>query len=174
MSDPTQGQESSPIIQQESDPVPYLESAPVIEQQSSGDATVMPKEPKNNGSVNNGSMSVSWEGPLPPPAALKGYNDVVPDGAERLFRMAEKEQEARINKDKSLIQLEHKSLDHNARALMTGKYLGAGLSVFFSVCAVASYYWFANLYLSCAFIAFPLLSVVLAIVNQQKETKDEE
>lgn len=33
----------------------------------------------------------SWHsGPLPPAHVLEGYNRVVPDGAERVFRMAEK------------------------------------------------------------------------------------
>lgn len=31
-------------------------------------------------------------GPLPPPETLKKYNDAVPDGAERIMRMAEREQ----------------------------------------------------------------------------------
>ena len=34
---------------------------------------------------------ISWEGPIPPPAAFDGYNDVVEDGAERLFAQFEAE-----------------------------------------------------------------------------------
>ena len=35
-------------------------------------------------------------GPLPPPRILKEYDNIVKDGAERIMRMAEKEQEARL------------------------------------------------------------------------------
>lgn len=31
-----------------------------------------------------------WHGPLPPPKTLKEYNEVVSDGAEKIFEMAEK------------------------------------------------------------------------------------
>jgi len=37
----------------------------------------------------------SHEGPLPHPELLKGYNAIVPDGAERIFKMAEVEQQHR-------------------------------------------------------------------------------
>jgi len=38
----------------------------------------------------------SWQGPLPPAAELERYNHVVPGGAERLFTMAEKQSEHRM------------------------------------------------------------------------------
>ena len=34
----------------------------------------------------------SFSGPLPPPAMLAQYNDTVPNGAERIMAMAEKQQ----------------------------------------------------------------------------------
>lgn len=36
------------------------------------------------------------QGPLPPPKILKEYDNIVKDGAERIMRMAEKEQESRL------------------------------------------------------------------------------
>lgn len=36
-----------------------------------------------------------WSGPLPPPEILGGYDQVVSDGAERVFRMAEGQSEHR-------------------------------------------------------------------------------
>lgn len=35
-------------------------------------------------------------GPLPHPDLVKGYNEIIPDGAERIMRMAEKEQDNRF------------------------------------------------------------------------------
>src|SRR5882757_310595 len=45
----------------------------------------------------------SWRGPLPPPDILKGYNDAVPDGAERILRMAEKQSQHRMDMEKKVI-----------------------------------------------------------------------
>jgi uncharacterized membrane protein len=39
--------------------------------------------------------SLTWNAPMPPPEILRGYNDVIPDGAERLFRQFEIEADAR-------------------------------------------------------------------------------
>ena len=46
--------------------------------------------------------SVAFSGPLPPPEILKKYDEIIPNGAERLMRMAEREQEMeheKIRKD---------------------------------------------------------------------------
>jgi uncharacterized membrane protein len=39
--------------------------------------------------------SLTWNAPMPPPDILRGYNDVIPDGAERLFKQFETEAHAR-------------------------------------------------------------------------------
>lgn len=36
-------------------------------------------------------MEVSWQGPIPPPQVLRQINEVVPDGAERVFAQFENE-----------------------------------------------------------------------------------
>ncbi len=36
--------------------------------------------------------SYSFMGPIPPPGILAGYNNVIPNGADRVIKMAEKEQ----------------------------------------------------------------------------------
>lgn len=33
----------------------------------------------------------AWQGPLPPPEAVKQFDEIVTNGAERIFRMAELE-----------------------------------------------------------------------------------
>jgi uncharacterized membrane protein len=47
-----------------------------------------------------------FSGPLPPPRILAGYNDAIPGGAERILRMAEREQEHRHATQTALIQAE--------------------------------------------------------------------
>jgi uncharacterized membrane protein len=39
--------------------------------------------------------SVSWQGPIPPPGAIREYNEIVENGAERIFAQFEKETEHR-------------------------------------------------------------------------------
>jgi len=40
-----------------------------------------------------------WEGPLPPPAVLRQYNETMPGAMERILTMAEREAAARHNYD---------------------------------------------------------------------------
>ena len=51
----------------------------------------------NNPSKNITVTSQSWSGPLPPPAVLQGFNDVVPGSAETIIRMAQQQQAHRIS-----------------------------------------------------------------------------
>lgn len=46
-----------------------------------------------------------FSGPLPPPSVLQGYNDIVPDAAERILSMAEREQAHRHDHDSQFVQL---------------------------------------------------------------------
>jgi len=47
--------------------------------------------PSGSNSISTVRQSVSFSGPLPPPGLLAQYNDVIPNGAERLMVMAEKQ-----------------------------------------------------------------------------------
>lgn len=62
-------------------------------------------------------MSQSFSGPIPPPELLEKYNDVIPNAAERILAMAEKQQEHRQ-------ALERKVVFANAEAQKQGMYLG--------------------------------------------------
>lgn len=50
--------------------------------------------------------SYSFMGPIPPPAILAGYNDVIPNGADRVIRMAEKEQAHRHDIETTIVSKE--------------------------------------------------------------------
>lgn len=50
--------------------------------------------------------SYSFMGPIPPPGILAGYNSVVPNGADRVIRMAEKEQAHRHNTEANIVNKE--------------------------------------------------------------------
>ncbi len=45
----------------------------------------------------------SWKGPIPPPDILKEYNEAVPDGAERILSMAERQSEHRMELESTVV-----------------------------------------------------------------------
>jgi uncharacterized membrane protein len=46
----------------------------------------------------------SFRGPLPPPEALKQYDETIPGAAERILAMAEKQQEHRSKLEKMIVE----------------------------------------------------------------------
>lgn len=48
--------------------------------------------------------SASWLGPLPPPGALRLFEDVVPGSAERILAMAERQADHRIQMERRIIR----------------------------------------------------------------------
>jgi Predicted membrane protein len=66
-----------------------------------------------------------WSGPLPPPEALARFNDIVPNGAERVFKMAEDEQAHRIAS-------ENTGLIASIAEAKRGQLLGASISIVFA------------------------------------------
>lgn len=52
------------------------------------------------------SVKTTWAGPIPPPDILAGYNDIIPDGAERILKMAEKQSDHRILMESTVINRE--------------------------------------------------------------------
>ena len=71
----------------------------------------------------------SWSGPLPPPDVLLEYN-FVENGAERIFRMAERQSEHRM-------RMEDKALDSDNSILTRGQWFG--LIVVLAVLGLAGY-----------------------------------
>lgn len=62
-----------------------------------------PKTPDKAPGTANGTSIVSaqWQGPLPPPGALEQFDRIIPNGAERIMVMCEKEQAARLGIEKT-------------------------------------------------------------------------
>jgi uncharacterized membrane protein len=54
------------------------------------------------------NTSSAFSGPLPPPTLLKGYNDLIPNGAERIMKMTENQSAHRIELEKHAIKEELK------------------------------------------------------------------
>lgn len=68
------------------------------------------------------SESVSYEGPIPPPSLLKEFDNVIPNGADRIMTMAEKQLEHRID-------LESKMVSANNRDSILGVIFGGVLGI---------------------------------------------
>lgn len=68
------------------------------------------------------TQSFSFSGPLPPPQLLSQYNDVVPNGAERLMKMAEVQQSHRQELEKTVV-------NGNVKAESRGQWMGLFISV---------------------------------------------
>lgn len=75
----------------------------------------------------------SFSGPIPPPQILKGYNELVPDAAERILKMAEKQADHRI-------ELEKKVIVEQQRQSARGQKIAAVLAVLLVFAAVYAIY----------------------------------
>ena len=48
-------------------------------------------------------MAAQWSGPLPPPAALEQFDAIIPNGADRIMGMVEREQAHRIEHESKVL-----------------------------------------------------------------------
>jgi uncharacterized membrane protein len=71
-----------------------------------------------------------WSGPLPPPTLLAEYNDAVPDGAERIVSMVERQTAHRM-------EMEARTAKYDHRLAHTGQWIG--LTVVLAVLVLAGY-----------------------------------
>lgn len=79
----------------------------IVEQSNSGDeasvAELLEKDPKKREELRHLLIARSYQGPIPPPEMLAAYNEVLPDGAERILKMAEKQSNHRMELEKTAI-----------------------------------------------------------------------
>ncbi|MBI2919400.1 MAG: DUF2335 domain-containing protein [Chloroflexi bacterium] len=71
-------------------------------------------------------VQASYDGPIPPPAMLQQYNDVIPDAANRILRMAEQQVEHRQFLEKTVVVGDSKRAD---RGLWAGLFVTLSLVV---------------------------------------------
>lgn len=109
------------------------------------------------------SVSAGWSGPLPPPEALAKFNEVVPNGAERIMAMAEIEQRHRID-------YETTGINASVTETRRGQWLGASISLIAIVGAIISIILEAHWAVSCALVGVPILGIIKAIVNSRHAT----
>jgi uncharacterized membrane protein len=83
----------------------------------------LPQARKNGQSLAiTATRTESFSGPIPPPDLLAKYNDALPNGADRIVSMAEKQQDHRISMEKFMA---HEMTSRSK----TGLYLGFVLAL---------------------------------------------
>lgn len=77
----------------------------------------------------------AYSGPIPPPALLERFNEIIPDGANRLMLMAERQEAHRIAIEGSVIR-------HDLQQSRLGLYFGGAVGT--GVLALAAYMTFVG------------------------------
>lgn len=108
--------------------------------------------------------SAHWQGPLPPPDALQKFDSIVQGGAERVFRMAELEQQHRIEAERAALEANIKASRAEAWNARAGLILGWSLSVAALCAAVYSAVAGAHPSVSIALVGIPLMAAVKALI----------
>lgn len=98
-------------------------------------------------------MSMGWQGPLPPPGAMRAFNDVIPNGADRIMLMVEKEQDVRL-------KIEKQASDVETYIAIGGRLIGALLLVVLIGAAIWSIHVKADWKVTTALLGIPLLTLV--------------
>ena len=73
-------------------------------------------------------IALQYQGPLPPPAMMEDYERIIPNGADRLMRLLEKQTDHRIAMEDRVVAAE-------ISVVSRGQKIAASLSVIFGVIA---------------------------------------
>ncbi|HFO0796466.1 TPA: DUF2335 domain-containing protein [Enterobacter roggenkampii] len=111
-------------------------------------------------------VSQSFSGPLPPPDVIRGYDQILPGGAERIFAMAEKEQSHRHKIDSTAV-------NGAIRKDKRGQWMGFSIAIV--ILAIASVFaWRGNTIFAGSLIAIDLIGLVsvFALGRQLSKSND--
>lgn len=90
-------------------------------QQSHLQKSIQPSQNKQE--IQAAFSHVEYSGPLPPPDSLRGYEEVLPGAAERIFAASEKEQAHRMELESLMVNSE---ISNSERGMKYGFTLGIG------------------------------------------------
>lgn len=107
-----------------------------------------PAQPKSEGKV-----SIEWQGPLPPPGALKQFDEIIPNGADRILGMVEREQAARL-------KIEDRASLVEAAIAIGGRVVGALLLMMCIAAALWLAYMGYDWKVILALLSVPLLTLI--------------
>ena len=104
------------------------------------------------------TTTTQWSGPLPSPADLERFDKVIPQGAERILKMAELEQGHRH-------EYEKEGMVASTKEAGRGQFLGALVSCLAIGAAAYTASIHAHWAVSTALVGIPVLGLVRAIVR---------
>lgn len=104
-----------------------------------------------------------FEGPMPPPALLRQYEQIVPGAAERILSMAERQLDHQIHWERTAI---HSQARNSFWGLCFGFLIAAGLIIGAIFCAVTGHEQVA-----LALVGASALGVVTAFINAWKQAQ---
>ncbi len=107
----------------------------------------MPSQQKTSPAVTHRQTFAHWEGPLPPPGALQQFNEVIPNGAERVMVLCEKQSSHRQ-------ELERKVIDSRIANMKRGQIFALLIAIL--ALLVAGY---------CAHIGQPIVALTIAGID---------
>lgn len=123
----------------------------------------MPKQQQEAG-AQQGLVSQQWAGPLPPPGALAQFDSIIPNGAERIMAMVEREQQHRIDQESAI-------LNATIRDTRRGHWIGGAVSILALAGCVLSVYLGAHPAVSVALVSLPVVAIIQAIVRSKSNGK---
>lgn len=103
------------------------------------------------------TQQMQWSGPLPPPAALEKFNEIIPNGADRIVKMAEAEQAHRHTYEKD-------GLAASTAEASRGQFLGAFISCL-AICAAGYAAHVGAHAAAAALVGIPILGIVQALIR---------
>lgn len=106
-----------------------------------------------------------FSGPIPPPSYLARYNDVVPNGADRIISMAERQSVHRESLETTVVN-----------GNVANQRLGSIFAFIICVLAISGGFWLINTGKSAeglTSILTPLAGVIAVFFYSKKEQKDE-
>lgn len=117
--------------------------------------------PPSNNDGQRTIIGAQWQGPLPPPGALEQFDHIIPNGAERIMRMCELEQSARIERERSTTKAE-------ITIEVGGRILGALLLLVCVGAAIWSVVQGAPALVTLGFLGVPLLGTIAKLFDRKK------
>lgn len=105
--------------------------------------------------------SAQWQGPLPPPGALEQFDKIIPNGAERIMVMCEKEQAARIANDR-MISIAEVAIEGG------GRLVGAVLVLACVAAAAWSIHVGADWKVTIGFLSVPVMGAAAKLFERNR------
>lgn len=119
-----------------------------------------------------------FSGPMPPPHLLREYQKLIPDAAERMLKMAEKEQDSQIFINKEIIAQNGKSIEGTLQANKRSQIMAFVLVLLLIIVGTA-FALLSMVPLACVIFGTTIAGVAAAFItgklkSNNKETNEEQ